>query len=101
MREVVDTEQAFEQAVFDYQTVGYEVVEKAQGRAVLKRGLRGDWIWHVPLFIFTLGVGNIAYLFYRWFNRPEKLVVRRRMAPDEGAVERTEKYGEDGRRDGE
>ena len=82
MREVVDTEQEFKQAIFDYETVGWETVEQAQGRAVLERGLRGTWIWHVLYFIMAPIYGNVVYSAYRRYDRPEKLVVRRRMDDD-------------------
>lgn len=99
MRDVVDTEQEFKQAVFDYETAGWEVVEQNQGRAVLQRGLRGSWIWHIPLLIFTLGYGNLLYLAYRWFDRPEKLVVRRRMENADEDAGTADHWGEEtGRR---
>lgn len=79
MREVVDTKTEFEQAVFDYETAGWETVEQSQGRAVLERGLRGSWAWHI-LFLFIAPIyGNLLYSAYRCYDRPEQFVVRRRM----------------------
>jgi len=82
MREVVDTEQEYEQAVFDYETAGWEVVEQAQGRAVLERGLRGTWVWHLLFFVAAPIYGNLIYSAYRRYDRPERFVVRRRMDAD-------------------
>lgn len=98
MREVVDTEQEFKQTVFDYETAGWETVEQAQGRAVLERGLRGSWIWHVLYFIMAPIYGNAVYSAYRRYDRPEKLVVRRRMDADEDAATADHWGGETGRR---
>ena len=83
MREVVDTEQEFKQAVFDYETAGWETVEQAQGRAVLERGLRGTWIWHLLYFFFLPVYGNMVYSGYRRYGRPERLIIRRQMDTDE------------------
>lgn len=82
MRKVVESEQEFEQALFDYQTAGWETAEKAEGRAVLERGLRGSWLWHLLYFFFAPVYGNMLYSAYRRYNRPEKLVVRRAMNTD-------------------
>lgn len=84
MREVVDTKEEFDQAIFDYETAGWEAIEQARGRAVLERGLRGAWGWHL-LFLFLAPIyGNMAYSAYRNFDRPEKLVIRRRMGTVKG-----------------
>ena len=78
MREIVDSKVEFEQAIFDYETTGWEVVERNPGRAVLKKGLRGEWIIHILLLFLLPIVGNIFFSAYRNFDRPQKLVVRRR-----------------------
>lgn len=85
MREVLETEQEFKQALFDYETAGWEVVDKAQGRAVLERGLRGTWIWHFLYFFLAPVYGNLVYSAYRRYDRPERIVIRRQMDDEEPA----------------
>ena len=99
MREVVETEQEFKQAQFDYETAGWEVVEKAQGRAVLERDLRGTWIWHLLYFFLAPVYGNLVYSAYRRYDRPERIVIRRQMDDDEAADTQRDISDDDGRRD--
>lgn len=76
MRELVDTNRELEAAIMDYQQLGFEVTEREQGRAVLKRGLRGGWGWHILYFLLAPIYGNVVYSAYRRFDRPERVIVR-------------------------
>lgn len=75
MREIVYSEREFEQAIFDYETMGWAVTQRQEGRAVLERGLRSDWLWHLPFFILAPIYGNIVFSGYRRFDRPEQVVI--------------------------
>lgn len=76
MREIVDSQKELEQAVFDYKQAGWEVDQEAEGRAIMKRGLRGGFLEHFLFFILLPIYGNLVYSAYRRYNRPEKLVFR-------------------------
>ena len=41
MREIVESEHEYDVAINDYETMGWEVVERGDSRAVVKRDLRG------------------------------------------------------------
>mgnify|MGYP000421626364 CR=1 FL=1 len=78
MRTVVETTREFDQAISDYQAIGWEVDQRGADRAILKRGFRGSWLWHL-LFLFLVPiVGNLCYSAYRRYNRPAWRVVRLR-----------------------
>lgn len=96
MREVVDTERGFEQAVFDYETAGWDVEEKNQGRAVLNRGYRGGWGWHLLFLVLIPIGGNLAYSAYRRFDRPERAVIRLKGTTDTEDTDRAAASGDPG-----
>ena len=102
MREVVETERDFDQALFDYETAGWETIEKAQGRAVMERDLRGTWIWHLLYFFLAPVYGNLVYSAFRRYNRPERIVIRQQMDAREAAdIERDVWDGDGSREDSE
>lgn len=76
MRDVVDTEEEHNNAVSDYERMGWEIDAREENRTVLRRGLRGSWLWHLLFFLLAPIVGNLCYSAYRRFDRPEKTVVR-------------------------
>jgi hypothetical protein len=48
----------------DYITQGYEIVTEGELSALLRKKDYGNVLIHVVLFLFTIGLGNVAYYFY-------------------------------------
>lgn len=84
-RELVDTESELEAAVSDYERMGADLADRSRNRAVVSRGARGAWVWHLAFLITVPIVGNVIYSAYRRFGRPEEVVIRIRGAADDTA----------------
>lgn len=65
MRKVAKTEEEFNQLIDDYESQNWKIVEETSEKAVLKKKLRGAWIWHILWFILIPILGNILYMIYR------------------------------------
>jgi len=78
VREIVESEHEYDVAINDYETMGWEVVERGDSRAVVKRDLRGSWLWHLLYFLTVPVIGNMVYSAYRRYDRPERRIIRLR-----------------------
>lgn len=78
MRDAVDTQREYANAVNDYERMGWEIDARESGRTVLQRGLRGGWLWHLLFFLIVPIIGNLCYSAFRRYDRPEYVVVRLR-----------------------
>lgn len=78
MRDVVDTEEEHNNAVSDYERMGWEIDAREENRTVLRRWLRGSWLWHILFFFMAPVFGNVCYSAFRRYDRPAYVVVRTR-----------------------
>lgn len=76
MRELVETKQQLEAAESDYERMGFDAVDRAPGRTVMRRGLRGSWLPHILYLFLVPIVGNLVYSAFRRYDRPERVVIR-------------------------
>jgi len=74
------TKKQYEHAVEDKTTEGYKVESKTNTQAVLVKRDLGSAMWHIIIFIltvwFTLGLGNIIYIVYRYFVKADKVIIK-------------------------
>ena len=74
-RESVDSKRELQGAETDYERMGWDVVDRASGRIVVERGLRGSWMWHILFLLLVPIIGNLCYSAYRRYDRPEQVVI--------------------------
>ena len=63
---------------------GWEIAQETDDRAFLiYRSYGRIWI-HIVLLIFTAGIGNLAYFWYRYFHKAQRHVIRVRDPSNNG-----------------
>jgi len=65
MRREVDSEKKKDKLIQDYQTQGYKVKDETSDRVVMNKGLKGDWWWHIIIFLLFPILGNLVYSMWR------------------------------------
>lgn len=95
MRELVDSTPELDAAEADYERMGWEVIDRTPERAVVERGFRGSWLWHLLFFLLIPILANLCYSAYRRYNRPEQVVIRVRGVADTDDTHDTDGEGED------
>jgi hypothetical protein len=75
-----NSERRFKQEIDDKKVEGWDVKNRQGDRVVLIKRRYGSLTAHIVLFIFTfytVGLANAAYLAYKYFGDPDKMVIRK------------------------